>query len=82
MTAILKQIIILCICSLVGAISGKLMGSKRGFLGDTLVGLGGGLLGSAISAITNGHNGVIMLIIGVCILALTLTNDKQEDKYD
>ena len=76
MTAILEQIIILCICSLVGVISGKLMNSKRGFLGDALVGLGGGLLGSAISAITNGHNGIIMLIIGACILLLTLGKDK------
>ena len=52
------------------------MNSKRGFLGDALVGLGGGLLGSAISAITNGHNGIIMLIIGACILLLTLGKDK------
>lgn len=76
MGSILKLIIILCICSLVGVIAGRLMGSKKGFLGDAMIGLGGGLLGQAISLITNGHNGIIMFIIGACILLLTLGKDK------
>ena len=73
---LISFLISLCVDALIGAIAGKIMGSHRGFFGNALIGIGGGIIGNIIAMLTKGDSGFILSIIGACILTLLLGRGK------